>query len=103
MQLSADAAFLDALLSSMDASHASQTTSASHPAPPPSTLPSQPPPTLQVSSNTEEIEQLLDGAEDWNWEDDLLETGMPEAKAEAVRDAFYACECVADGYSLLLG
>lgn len=93
MQSEAD--FLNSLLSSMDASHTSQVTS-SLPAPPStSTLPSQP---IQASTSrntqqsTKEVEQLLEGAEDWDWNDDDLEdgndVGMPDA-SDAVCHAFW--------------
>ena len=68
--------FLQQLLSGMGSNNASQSLLiSSSAAPPPPTLPTPP---TQCSQATE-METLLDGAEDWDWDGDLEESLVTEA------------------------
>lgn len=76
--------FLNELLLGMDASSAFQTPSTQSTQPPPSLPPSTASTTRQSLTQVSEIQQLLQGADEWDWNDDLEDNSMLEGVNEPV-------------------
>jgi hypothetical protein len=90
--------FLQQLLSGMSAPNASQSwISQSTATLPPPTLPSP----RKMASKRDEMENLLDGVDDWDWDADLDEVSVTEAipaqvsrRVDAVLGAFINFKCL---------